>query len=85
MRRLRDREHVAHQRRVVGKPVAQRKWQREHPLPHGHLGQHAIDQMRGGVGHSAAAARGTEAPALAREGDDAIETTAVAVHAHEAP
>lgn len=63
--------------------VAQRKWQREHPLPHGHLGQQAIDEMRGGVGHPATAARRAEAAALAREGDPAIESAAVAVHAHE--
>ncbi len=78
-----DREHVAHERRVVGKPVAQCEGQREHPLAHGDLGQHAIGQMCGGVGHPAAAARGTETAALAREGDDAIETTAVAVNAQE--
>jgi hypothetical protein len=40
--------------------------------------------MRGGVGHAAATAGGAEAAALAREGDDAIESAAVAVHAHEA-
>jgi hypothetical protein len=40
--------------------------------------------MRGGVGHAATAARRAEAAALAREGDDAIEAAAVAVHAHEA-
>jgi len=79
-----DVEHVAHERRVVGKPVAERKGQREHPLPHRHLGQHAIDEMRSGVGHAAPAARRAEAAALAREGDDAIEPAAVAVHAHEA-
>ena len=78
-----DVEHVAHERRVVGKPVAERKGQREHPLPHRHLGQHAIDEMRSGVGHAAPAARRAEAAALAREGDDAIEPAAVAVHADE--
>ena len=39
--------------------------------------------MRGGVGHPAPSARGTETAALAREGDDAIETTGVAVNAQE--
>ena len=39
--------------------------------------------MRSGVGHPATAARGTEAAALAQEGDDAIESAAVAVQAYE--
>ena len=39
--------------------------------------------MRSGVGHAATAARRTETAALAREGDDAIESAAVAVHAQE--
>ena len=79
-----DVEHGLHERGVVGKPVAQREGQREHPLAHGGGGQHAIDEVRGGVGHAAAAARGTEAAALAREGDDAVEAAAVAAHADEA-
>jgi len=79
-----DAEHGLHQRCVVGEPVAQREGQREHPLAHGHLGQHAIDEVRGGVGHTAAAAGGAEAAALAREGDDAVETAVVTADAHEA-
>lgn len=51
-------EHVAHEWRVEAEPVAQRKGQRERPLPH-------------------------LAP-RAGEGDGAIESAAVAVHAHEA-
>ncbi len=39
--------------------------------------------MGGGVGHAASAAGGTEAAALAREGDKAIELAVVAVQAQE--
>ena len=40
--------------------------------------------MRRGLCHAPASAGGTEAPALEREGDHAIEPARVAVHAHEA-
>jgi hypothetical protein len=40
--------------------------------------------MCGRVGHAPAATRRTEAAALAREGDHAVESALVAVHAHEA-
>jgi hypothetical protein len=36
------------------------------------------------IRHAPSAARGTEAAALAREGDHAVEPALVAVHAHEA-
>ena len=74
----------ARERGVVGEAIAEREGQREHPLPHGDLRQDPIHQVGGCVGHTPPAAGGTEAAALAREGDDAVQAAGVAVHAHEA-
>ncbi len=79
-----DTQHGARERSIVGKAVAQPERKREHPLSHGHLGEDAVYQVCGRVGHASAATRRAEAPALAREGDDTVEPAVVAVHAHEA-
>jgi hypothetical protein len=79
-----DSQHGARERRVVGEAVAEREGQREHPLPHGNLGQHPLDQVRCRVRHAPGAARRAEASAFAGEGDDAVESALVAVDAHEA-
>ena len=79
-----DAQHGARERRVVGEAVAEGERQREHPLADRDLGQHAVHQVRGRVGHAPAAAGRAEAAALAGEGDDAVEAAVVAVHAHEA-
>ena len=42
----------------------------DHPLPHGHRGNDAVDEMRSCLCHPAAVAGGTDAAALAREGHD---------------
>ena len=44
----------------------------------------AVDKLSSGVAHPATSARGTEAAALARESDQAVVTTCVAVNAQEA-
>jgi uncharacterized protein (DUF697 family) len=69
---------------VVGAAVAQRVGEGEHPLADRHLGEHAVDEMRRGVGHAASAAGGAEAAPLAREGDEALLSAIVAVQAEEA-
>jgi len=79
-----EAEHRTRERAVEGQAVAQSEGQREHPLPYGDLGQHAVHQLRRGVGHAAPPARGTEPPALAREGDDALGGAGSAAQAHEA-
>jgi hypothetical protein len=53
-------------------------------LADGHLGQDAIDELCGGVGHASAAAGRAEATPLAREGDEAIVAASVAVDPQEA-
>jgi hypothetical protein len=52
-------------------------------LADGYFRQDAIDEVRGGVGHAPAAAGGTEATPLAREGDEAIVAAGVAVEPKE--
>jgi hypothetical protein len=77
-------EHSTRESCVVGTSVAERVGQGEYPLPDRDLGEHPIDEVRGGLRHSTPATRGTEAAALARERDQAIVTTLVAVQAEEA-
>jgi hypothetical protein len=77
-------EHLARESRVVGTAVAERVGKREHPLADRNLGQNAVDEVCGGVGHAAAAAGGTKAAPLARKGDEAIVAAVVAVQAQEA-
>ena len=47
--------------------------QAQHPLPHGHVGEHVIDQVGGALRHPAAAATGTDRAALAGKRDQPVE------------
>jgi hypothetical protein len=64
--------------------VAQAGRDRQHPLAQRHGRQHAIDEVRRPFGHAPAAAARAEAPALAREGHEALEAAARAAQAREA-
>jgi hypothetical protein len=75
-----SREHVGLERREQAQLVGQR----EHELTHGHVGQDAIDQVGGGVGHAPAGAARAEAAALAREGHEQVAAARVAMAAREA-
>ena len=55
---------------AVSKEAAQSLRDGDHPLPHGHRGNDAVDEMRSCLCHPAAVAGGTDAAALAREGHD---------------
>jgi hypothetical protein len=77
-------EHLAGEPGVVGAAVAKRVGQREDPLPDRHLGQDAVDEVRRGVGHAPAAARGAEAAPLAGEGDEALQSARIAAEPQEA-
>ena len=57
--------------------------ERENPLAHRHLGEDAVDEVGGGVGHASAAAR-ADASTLARKGDEEIVAARVAMEAEEA-
>ena len=48
------------------------------------MGQHVVDEVRGGVGHASAAAGGAEAAAFASKRDELIAHAARALHAREA-
>lgn len=69
---------------VVGDAVAQVVGQAQDPLAQGSVGHDAVDEVGGQAGHALATAGGAEAAALAGEGDEAVVTAAVAVHAGEA-
>ncbi len=64
---------------IVGEAVAQGVGECQDPLADGHLGEHAVDEVGGGVGHAAAEAGGAEPASLAGEGDDLITSAVVAV------
>jgi hypothetical protein len=55
---------------AVSEEAAQSLRHGDHPLPHGHRGNDAVDEMRSCLRHSAAVARRADTPALAREGHD---------------
>jgi hypothetical protein len=57
---------------VVRQAVAQGEGKRQDPLAHRGLGEHAVDEVGGRVGHAAAEAGGAETAPLAGEGDDSI-------------
>jgi hypothetical protein len=83
----RAREDAAHggaHSRARGEQEADAERKRDHPLAHGRVGQHVVDEVRGGVGHTPAAAGGAEAAAFASKRDELIAHAARAVHAREA-
>jgi hypothetical protein len=56
----------------------------DNPLADRHIGQDAVDEVRCGVRHPASSTRRAEAAPLAREGDQAIVSTRVAMETKEA-
>jgi hypothetical protein len=58
--------------------------EREHVLPKGHVGQHAIDKVCPGIGHASSCAAGAYASVLARERHEQVMATVVAVRTNEA-
>ncbi len=73
------RQHVGLERGEPAKLVGQR----EHVLPHGHVRQDSIDQVRRDVCHASTAAARADAAAVAREGDEQIVAAGVAVSPRE--
>ncbi len=78
-----DVEDGAAEAMVPGEPVAHAVGEAQHPLADGDVGQHAIHQASGALGHAAAAATRAEAAALAGEGDQPLERARVAPEAGE--
>ena len=77
-------EHIARQPGVPRTPVTEPIGQGQHPLAHGHLGEHALDQVGGCVRHSASTTGWTEATPFAGKGDQAVVAAGVAVNTQKA-
>ena len=63
--------------------VPQAVRQAQHPLPHGHVGEHVIEQVGSALGHPAATATWTNRPRLARKRDQPVEAAVVAAKPRE--
>ena len=77
-------DDIGAQLSVVAQQCAQLEWQAADPLSNWHLGQHPVHQVRGGVVHASARARGADRPALAGEGHQVLEAAPGTLHAGEA-
>jgi len=51
-----DLRYVLDQRGIIGKAIAKRIGDRQHPLTHRHFGKYTVHEMRGRIGHAAATA-----------------------------
>lgn len=83
----RAHEHTDHGPAEIVVPrqqIAHAIRQAQHPLPHGHVGQHVVHQVRGAFGHAPAATAGAEPSPLARERNQAVGTAPVTAEAREA-
>ena len=68
---------------VVGEAVEHLVRKAEHPLAHGHPGQHLVDQARGRIGHAPAAAGRAEPSLLAGNGNDPARPAVLTTGLHE--
>ena len=59
---------------VPRQPIAQAVRQTQNPLPHGHVWEDVVHQVRGALGHPSAAATRAKPPSLTREGHQPIQT-----------
>jgi len=73
-------QHVPTQGGVESELIAQRPRQRQHPLAHGGVRNHAIDEVSGELTHAAAPTRRAEAAPLATEGHDHFVLAPLAPH-----
>lgn len=74
------RQKIVVPRETIPQPVRHA----QDPLSDRHIGKHPVDEMRGALGHSAAAAARAERTPFARESDEPVESTAGAMKAREA-
>ena len=68
---------------IPGQLVAQARRHTQDPLPHGHRGEHLVDQVRGAFRRAARATARTDRAALTRKRQEAIETAPCASKAGE--
>ena len=71
--------HVVIPRQLVPQAVRQT----QHPLPHGHVGEHVIEQVGGALGHPAAAATRTHRAAFTGKRDQPVEAAVAAAKPRE--
>ena len=79
--------HLQHRRDQLGlrgQQQAQRDRQRQHPLPHRHVRDDVVDQVRRGLRHAPRAARRAEPAALAAEGQQLVVAALAAAQPQEA-
>jgi hypothetical protein len=69
--------------RIPGAAIAQRIGKRQNPLPNGNFGQDMVDERSGSVRHPPPTTRRTESTSLAREGNEPIVSTRVAMDSQE--
>jgi hypothetical protein len=79
-----DLQRPRDQRRVSRQEEAGPPRQRQHPLAHGHAGDHVVEPVHRRALHAASGTRGAEAAALAREGHQELVSAGGAAHAGEA-
>ena len=75
--------YISDQRRIVGKTIAKREGNGQHPLPHRNFGKYMVHEMRRRISHAPAAARRTKAPMLAGIRNDAVHAADIAVNPHK--
>ena len=79
-----DAQHLAAELLVEGEAVAEGEGKRQHVLAYRSLGQDAVDQVRGGVGHAAGPAGRAEASLLAGIGHQPLAPALPAADAQKA-
>ncbi len=79
-----DGEDASDQDRIAGEEGAEPFGEGEHPLAHGHVGDHVIAQVGCDFGHAAGGAGGADAAALAAEGEESLLSAGVTAQAGEA-
>jgi hypothetical protein len=72
-------QDLARQPRIPGTAIAQRIGKSENPLTHRNFAQDMVDERSGCVRHPPATTRRTESTSLAREGNEPIVSTPVAM------
>src|SRR5690606_22401248 len=82
-RAIDDAEHLRHDLGPGREQIAQRKWQRQHPLADRLSRQDFVHEQRGRLGHPPSAAARTEAAALAAERNQLLSLTRLALDAQK--
>jgi hypothetical protein len=77
-------QDIAQQTGVVGQAVAQRKWNRKHPLPDRDNREDVVDEMRGRLRHSSSSTRRAPTATTAGKRNQALVPARTAANTYEA-